>query len=205
MYKFTMDFDPDNLVKDNFVSIFRNHGVPNTVIEIGVFEGKTTTWLSDTFTKFNPSLLIHAIDPHQGSVDLSEFDFTEIRQNFLHNIKSNTHQNIVFHDCGSTEGLQRLWHKQVTADLIYIDGNHTAPQVLTDLVLSWQLLNTGGVILCDDATWWRYRDAQGQMALQRSPRIAIDYFVHCNFEDLDILRLPQNHQVAFRKSAGQST
>jgi hypothetical protein len=49
MYKFTMDFDLDNRIKDNFLSIFRNSGVPNCIIEIGVFEGKTTTWLSDTF------------------------------------------------------------------------------------------------------------------------------------------------------------
>lgn len=193
-----MDFDPDNWIKDNFLSIFRNSGVPNCIIEIGVFEGKTTTWLSDTFFKHNPELKIHAIDPHGGSQDLSDFDFKEIKNHFLHNVKVAKNQNIIFHECDSTSALLNLYQEKVTADLIYIDGDHTAPQVLTDLVLSWQILSPNGIILCDDFMW-KYRDKNNNFALQKSPKIAIDYFIHCNFENLNILSLPHNNQIAFRK------
>jgi len=39
MYKFTMDFDPEHKVKNNFTSIFQTFGIPNIIVELGVFEG----------------------------------------------------------------------------------------------------------------------------------------------------------------------
>lgn len=199
MYRYTMDLDPDHFNKRNFTEIFKSHGVPNTIVEIGVFEGQTTVWLRDTLSQFNPKLMIHAVDPHVGSADLNDFDFTEIRSNFIHNINTTQGKNIVYHNDFSTPVLLNMIKDKVAPEFIYIDGDHTATQVLTDLVLSWLLLCDGGVILCDDATRWRYRDSDGKFALQNSPRMAIDYFIHCNFEFIDILTLPYNHQVAFRK------
>ena len=38
-------------------------------------------------------------------------------------------------------------------DLIYIDGSHTAADVLTDAVLAFQLLRVGGVMIFDDYLW----------------------------------------------------
>jgi hypothetical protein len=35
-------------------------------------------------------------------------------------------------------------------DIIYIDGSHIASDVLEDVVLSWRLLKTGGIIIFDD-------------------------------------------------------
>jgi hypothetical protein len=43
-------------------------------------------------------------------------------------------------------------------DFIYIDGSHLRGDVLTDAVLSWQLLGRGGVMVLDDYEWDRYRD-----------------------------------------------
>ena len=38
-------------------------------------------------------------------------------------------------------------------DLIYIDGSHTAADVLIDAVLAFQLLRVGGVMIFDDYLW----------------------------------------------------
>lgn len=199
MYKFTMDFDPDHKVKSNFTSIFQLFGIPNTIVELGVFEGASTVWLSDTFSRFNNNLKIHAVDPHVGSQDLEEFDFSNIQRNFLHNIKSTKFSNIIYHNSTSTAALLSMTQEKISPEFIYVDGDHTAAQVLTDLVLSWQLLPKGGIILCDDATNWKYKNKQNVFLLQSCPKLAIDYFIHCNFEFLEILSLPSSHQVAFRK------
>jgi predicted O-methyltransferase YrrM len=49
--------------------------------------------------------------------------------------------------------LPELISKGERFDLIYIDGSHAAADVMTDAVLSYLLLNVGGVILFDDYVW----------------------------------------------------
>ena len=38
-------------------------------------------------------------------------------------------------------------------DLIYVDGDHHAEAVYLDLVLSWEILNPGGILAGDDYNW----------------------------------------------------
>ena len=67
-----MDFNYGGGAKQNIGHIINKFGVPNTIVEIGVFEGGTTFWLSDELVKYNPNTKIYAIDPHVGSNDMSE-------------------------------------------------------------------------------------------------------------------------------------
>ena len=69
-------------------------------------------------------------------------------------------------------------------DLIYIDGNHSAATVLEDMVLSFRLLRTGGVMICDD-----YTGGWGKNHLH-FPKLAIDSFVNCYWDQLDFLLYP---------------
>ena len=87
-----MDFNMGRGAMANLSDIFNNYGVPNTVIEIGVFEGSTTFWLSDNLTPYNPNLKIYAIDPHVGSNDMTE-DFVDVRNNFINNLLVNQNKN----------------------------------------------------------------------------------------------------------------
>lgn len=194
-----MNFDPDHIVKQNFLHIFKMYGVPNRILEIGSFEGMTTVWLSDTLTNYNSKLQIYAVDPHYGSSDLTEFNFDIIKSNFLHNININKNKNIVYISKPSTQALLELQQQDFHPEFIYIDGNHTAHQVLVDLVLSWIILPKDGVILCDDSVNWKFYDQDNKFALQNSPRIAIDYFIHCYFDKVTILQIPNSNQIAFRK------
>lgn len=198
-YKFTIIFHGDNRTIDNMNNIFSAFGCPNTIIEIGVYEGYTTFWLSDMLHKFNQNLKIYAVDPHIGSSDLEGYDFNEIKSNFLHNLEVNEKKNVEYISKPSSDGLVDLIKQGIKADFIYVDGDHRAGGVLTDLVLSWQLLNVGGVIVCDDSTSWRFIDNNGTCSPHMSPRMAIESFISCYWDRLKPLDLPAPGQTAFVK------
>lgn len=200
MYKFSMDFNCGRGAIANITDFINKYGVPNTIIEVGVFEGSTTFWLSDQLTPYNSGLKIYAIDPHVGSNDMTE-DFNVVQQNFVNNLNECQHKNVTYIQKHSKDGLIDLINQKVQAELIYVDGDHKASEVLTDLVLSWQLLKVGGVILCDDTTTWRYTDKNGTQSAQMSVRMAVEMFIQCNWHKLNILSLVDGTQTAFIKIA----
>lgn len=200
MYNFTMDFNCGRGAVTNIAHFINSHGIPNTIIEIGVFEGSTTFWLADQLTPHNPNLKIYAVDPHVGSNDMTE-DFNEVQKNFVHNLNECQYKNVTYLQKHSQDGLIDLINQQVKAELIYIDGDHKASEVLTDLVLSWKLLHVGGIMLCDDTTTWRYTDRNGTESAQMSVRMAVEMFIQCNWHKLRILSLPDGTQTAFMKIA----
>ena len=59
-------------------------------------------------------------------------------------------------------------------DLIYVDGSHTAPDVLTDAVLAFHLLRVGGVVIFDDYLW--SMEAPLNVDPLNMPKPAIDAF-----------------------------
>lgn len=198
-YRFTVNFHGDDRTVHNMSRIFNTYGCPNTIIEVGVYEGYTTFWMSDMLSQFNENLKIYAVDPHVGSNDLTEVDFNEIKSNFVHNREANQHKNVEYVCKHSAVGLVDLIKDGVKADLIYIDGDHRAGEVLTDLVLSWQLLNVGGIIMCDDSTSWRFIDKNGACSPSMSPRMAIESFISCYWDRLLPVDLPIGTQTAFMK------
>ena len=195
-----MNFDANGNTRKNLLELFRLYGVPNTLIEIGVYEGATTMWLSEICGNINKNFKMYAIDPHCGSIDLPESNFESVKNNFTHNVNVNVNvnKNIVYINESSTVALRQLLNDNVQADLIYIDGDHNADQVLIDLVLSYLLLPVGGVILCDDSVNWSYgRD--GQFSIQHTPRLAVDSFIHCYWDKVIQVPLSVNTQVAIKK------
>lgn len=193
-----MDFNCGGGSFTNIASFINTYGVPNVIIEVGVFEGATTFWMADQLTPHNPNLKIYAVDPHVGSNDMSE-DFTVVQKTFESNLNFCQHKNVTYVQKHSQDGLIDLINQNVKAELIYIDGDHKAGEVLTDLVLAWKLLRVGGIILCDDTTTWRYTDKNGTQSAQMSVRMAVEMFMQCNWHKLKILSLPDGTQTAFMK------
>lgn len=199
-YRFTMNFNPDRNY-GSFVNIFhivKYFGIPNNICEIGVYEGSTTFWMADNLTPHNKNLSIYAIDPHNESDDIKE-DLKKIQLNFQHNLQMNPHKNVNYINKKSENGLIDLINENKKFELIYIDGDHRASEVLTDLVFSWKLLLVGGIILCDDATTWKHTDKNKASSNQMSPRLAIENFIQCNWHKLESIALPDSYQTAFIK------
>jgi cephalosporin hydroxylase len=205
-YAFTMDFSLSSYgdeyftagAKLNIARLFELYGIPSTIIEVGVFEGNTTFWISDTYSQLNKDLIIHAIDPHVGSTDMSEEPLITYNH-FTHNLSVNAYKNVNYIRKHSEDGLIDLINQNVQADFIYVDGDHRASGVLSDLILSWKLLKVGGIMLCDDASEWKYTDENGTAAAQMSPRMAIEMFIQCNWHKLKPLKLRDPWQTAFIK------
>lgn len=76
-------------------------------------------------------------------------------------------------------------------DFIYIDGSHTAPDVLTDACMAWPLLKRSSILVFDDYLWGPPRDV-----LHR-PKLAIDAFVNIFAEQIDIIH--SGYQFVVRK------
>jgi predicted O-methyltransferase YrrM len=196
-YKFTVEFDPEN-VQANMMHIFKQFGVPNTVIEIGVYEGRTTCWMAEVLTPHNSDLQIHAIDPHDQSIDIHE-SMEAAHDTFLQNIQHSPCKNINYIRKRSEDALVDLITQSVSAEFIYVDGDHFASTVLTDLVLGYKLLKAGGVMLCDDATEWRFTDKNKETNPQYAPRMAIENFIQCYWHKVKPIYLPCMTQTAFIK------
>lgn len=191
--------------RNNLSFLFNKYGIPNTMIEIGCFEGITTTWLADVASEFNNNFKIYAIDPHESlfdndiHIDDSEkYNFDIIKQNFLSNIQKSVGK-IIYINKVSREGLVDLLIKKEKAEVIFVDGDHTSASVLEDLVLSWRLLVPGGIMLCDDVIGFKFKDKHGCSPAQLSPRMGVEMFIQAYWHKIELIHLPDCFQTAFRK------
>ena len=176
--------------------IVQSVGPPKVTIEIGCFEGETTFNLTHILKRMNKDYKHYAIDPYAESADLPAEKILEVKERFLNNLKEITDGSIEFLHMPSFDGLIELYKRGVKADLIYVDGDHRAPGVLQDMVLGFELLNIGGVMLCDDAVSWRYKHN-----ITDSPKMAIDNFIQCNWNRLEVFEIPNGYQTAIRRKS----
>ena len=190
--KFTVRFH-DHVIT-SVQSICRQVGFPKTVIEIGVFEGETTFNMSQMISQNVEDYKHYAIDPFDTSADLPEENISSTKEIFLNNLKESQPGLVEFMNMKSFDALIDLRNRGVKADLIYVDGDHRAPEVLQDAVLGFELLNIGGVMLFDDSVVWRYKGD-----ITNSPKIAVDNFIQCYWDRLEVLEIPNGYQLAIRR------
>lgn len=190
--KFTVRFH-DHVIT-SVQSICRQVGFPKTVIEIGVFEGETTFNMSQMISQSVEGYKHYAIDPFDTSADLPEENISSTKEIFLNNLKESRPGLVEFMNMKSFDALIELRNRGVKADLIYVDGDHRAPEVLQDAVLGFELLNIGGVMLFDDSVVWRYKGD-----ITNSPKIAVDNFIQCYWDRLEVLEIPNGYQLAIRR------
>jgi predicted O-methyltransferase YrrM len=183
------DFTQEWFSSDGLSEITLNNNQELHFLEIGSFEGKSTIWFLDNFLK-NQKSTITCIDPwinySQGKNSLntygsnnSEWKFGDngVKERFLYNILKSGHSPKVktIQDL-SFNILPQLLCQNKLYDLIFIDGNHVAPFVMMDSVMSWNLLKVGGYILFDDYAWGMNKEKTLR------PKESIDYFVE-TFQD----------------------
>jgi predicted O-methyltransferase YrrM len=81
-----------------------------------------------------------------------------------------------------------------SCDIIYIDGDHSAPAVLADALYSWPLLKEGGILIFDD-----YLYKIEERPPEKRPKISIDAFASSFREYIDTLSMEK--QFIVRKKA----
>jgi predicted O-methyltransferase YrrM len=189
MYKFKHDWFSNNI--ENLTNIFNHYSsdVPPRILEIGAFEGRSTVWFLENI----PNCLVTTIDTWQGGLDHdpnnTEISFIDAENNFIHNISYYTDRVTVFKDT-SYNALTHLINNNKTFDFIYVDGSHTAADVNLDLILSFKLLNLGGLVYADDY-YWGFSD----QSIYNSPKLGIDSFVNVYANKLTPLILYSNAAI----------
>lgn len=161
----------------------------NQFLEIGSFEGKSACFLLENYLQTKNSH-IFCIDTFSGSPkhDPKRVSYDGVFERFMENVKP--FGNIVTVLKGkSQEGLRELPVNYF--DFIYIDGSHVASDVLEDIILSWRMLKTNGIMAMDDYFW---KSGLGEM---QEPRMAIDAFLRIFSGQYGVLE--GNEQVWIRK------
>lgn len=123
------------------------------ILEIGTSEGNFTNFLSKNFISSKittidlPVKQIREINKNMSDL---EFDF------FLKKRNSNLNRdNIEYIEMNSKDLLKKF--NENTFDLIWIDGDHKAPQVEQDIENSLKIIKNDGVVCCDDIVMDEYR------------------------------------------------
>jgi predicted O-methyltransferase YrrM len=166
------------------------------MLEIGAYEGRSTVWFLEHVVTGEGSKLT-SVDTWLGSIENDPGEMSAVWERF----QANTHGHV---DAGRLHVVvsksQQFLAAQVAIapddarpqfDIIYVDGSHAAPDVLSDAVLSWALLAPDGILVFDDY-WW-----SGMYTEQDRPRFAIDSFLACFLGQYD--ELHRGYQVVIRK------
>lgn len=164
-----------------------------TFLEIGSFEGRSAIWIAENMMRDGDHLF--CVDTWGGGEEHTNGELSGAEERFRHNLNVAAQKlpdRRIFQAPGtSTSRLAAFIQKNLTFDFIYIDGSHTAPDVLTDACMAWPLLMQDGIMVFDDYLWGPPRDA-----LHR-PKLAIDSFVNIFAEQVDVLHC--GYQFVVRK------
>jgi hypothetical protein len=169
-------------------------------LEIGSFEGRSTTWLLE-------NVLTH----ETSSIDCIDL-FTD---DYYHRFRCNVApwaNRVRAHRGPSFSVLPTLTGE---FDIVYVDGDHIPFAVLSDAVLAWPRLKVGGLMIFDDYLFlplelnpinalgkpWSPELALKQIAKHPgdSPKTAIDGFLASMIGNYEIV--DKGYQVAIRKVA----
>jgi len=153
------------------------------VLQIGAFTGDATRWLLD-----NTKAQITDVDTWEGSDEEvhNAMDFSDVEA--VYDSKVGFDSRVTKMKMTSNKFF--LTNTQ-QFDFIYVDGDHTASQVVIDGVNAFRFLKVGGTIAFDDFTW-----VSGKGPFH-DPRWGVEAFCHVAQGQLDELLV--SHQAWFRK------
>ena len=130
-----------------------NDDEPIKVLEIGTYTGISLI----NIVKLIPNSVGYGIDlwsSYNENDLLSNMDNLQIESSFHKNIKTEGMKGRVFGIKGdSSKVLMDMVVKNNMHDFIYVDGSHLMLDCYLDLILSWKILNKGGILAIDDYTY----------------------------------------------------
>jgi predicted O-methyltransferase YrrM len=192
---FTADWFTNGLVNFEYTKS-QMETSPESILEIGCHEGRSTCWMLENLLAEDGS--ITCIDPFAND-PLSAFrnehppENRIIEQIFCHNtdLAKLPGQTIRLMPTLSFYALAELITENAQFDFIYVDGSHSADEVLADAVMAFGLLKKNGYMIFDDYLWKAAPDS-----LDR-PKMSIDAFVNMFQKHIEIKLI--NYQLVIQK------
>jgi predicted O-methyltransferase YrrM len=155
-------------------------------LEIGVYEGRSLLWMLDNVLT-HPSSRATGIDP-----------FLEKKSEgiFRANLEQSGHAERVTVIVGYSQvELRKL--PLNSFDVVYIDGSHTADDVLSDATSSFDLLRIGGLMIFDDYRWTGTQRGRTPLPPELRPQVAINAFVTAYRNRVEVVH--RGYQLMLRK------
>jgi predicted O-methyltransferase YrrM len=181
--KFSQDWFTNSI--PNFEACAKLLPDNSAFLEIGSFEGRSTTWMLQNMLAYDGTMV--CVDTFKGGEEHANLDLSELRSTFDANVEEAKEENQALEVIAKTswEALSELVYLDFTFDFIYVDGNHQTPEVLLDACLGFKLLEPKGVMLFDD-----YAGGAGVGA-------AVDAFLKAYKGQLKVVL--KNYQLAIQK------
>jgi len=192
---FTADWFTNGLINFEYVKS-QMSALPESILEIGCHEGRSTCWMLENLLTDNGS--ITCVDPFANG-PLSAFNNDQPPENriieeiFRHNtdLVKKTNQTVRLMSTLSFYALAELIKDHAQFDFIYVDGSHSADEVLADAVMAFGLLKKNGYMIFDDYLWMAAADS-----LDR-PKMSIDAFVNLFQKRIEVKMI--NYQYVIQK------
>jgi hypothetical protein len=141
---------------------------PSIIVEVGSWKGASAITMCRALQKFNLNCTIYCIDTWLGAEEfwttlshtedrnlMLKHGYPQIYYQFLSNIVHNNFQHYILPlPLPSNIAFNVLKHKNIQADLIYIDASHTYEDVLQDIKNYKQILKPTGIMFGDDFGAW---------------------------------------------------
>jgi len=150
-------------------------------LEIGSYKGDATEKML-VHLSTNPKSRVYAVDTWAGSPEYPNMDFSLIEKEFDENIEKSGRKNqLIKMKMLSSKALMKLIQDKIMFDFIFIDASHESKDVMSDAVLSWEILKEGGIIIFDDYQWDKLKEDYSR------PKLAIDSFISIYKPELKVL------------------
>ncbi|HEX4197243.1 MAG TPA: class I SAM-dependent methyltransferase [Caulobacteraceae bacterium] len=178
---------------------------PARIVEVGAYEGRSTCYMIERCAADHP-IDVWSIDTWEGGVDNDSSVMSDVEKRFDHNVavaQSNAvhSANVRKIKQSSNLALATLLAAEMgpTMDLVYIDGSHQAPDVLSDAVIGFSLLKVGGLMIFDDYLW--YMEVDTQKNVLNMPKAGIDAFINTFMRKINIVPYAPIYQLYTQKIA----
>jgi predicted O-methyltransferase YrrM len=188
MYNWTNDLPPGNkqyfldaisYFNENYVSQIKHRQI--RVLEVGVYAGVSLIHILNLI----PNSIGMAIDKWENYTETTDSENYLLKNMENHNVEESFYKNVenaeMKHRIIARKGdsfntlmsLHKVLNKEDLFDFIYVDGSHLLLDSYVDILLSWKILNKGGVLAIDDVT---YNTHFSNKTLE-SPFVGVNYFL----------------------------
>ena len=193
--------------RDKFIqtlALFKDYKHLN-ILEIGTYVGTSIITMLSILPQAYGTVIDTWIDYEENTKLTNNLSESEIKARFYQNVYiSGLQDRITILHGDSKKKLLELYQHQITKslnnvdtdnahesisstsvlfDIIYVDGSHKCLDCYTDMILAWELLSSGGLMIIDDYQW----APENNNNVLDKPMEAVNHFIKNYTSELQIL------------------